>query len=63
MQKEIINKAVVKEETKATEQIKTKKEPMVEVYLRNTTSIKGKLFNPWLHKLTKEEYEAVKNFL
>lgn len=63
MQKEIVNKAVVEKKTKTTIETQTQNEPMFEVYLKNMTSIKGKLFKPWIHSLTKEEYEAVKNFL
>lgn len=60
MQKGIKNKAVVQEETKSTEEIKTK---LIDVVLRNTTDINWKLFARWLNKLTPEEFEAVKKFL
>jgi hypothetical protein len=46
MQKVMNNKAVVEKKTKATEETQTQNEPMFEVYLKNMTSIKGKLFKP-----------------
>lgn len=57
MQTIVKNKAVIEKKTK---EIETK---TIEVNLKNTTSINGKLFQKWINKLTSEEYEAVKMFL